>query len=309
MNVGNSDRIFLGSPFLIAPSKLLLALILILGWLSALAQPAISWDRPFGSANYEEMRDIVPTADGNYLVGGHSSSDPGDDVTDPKRGASDYWVVKFDPAGNKIWDVKFGAERQEVISGLTALSDGNFIVYGLAHSDNQFDKMDASFGGYDWANDYWMVKFDTNGNKIWDRAYGGDNFDQLWDVEEAADGGLILGGMSQSDISGVKTDGQIGNWDMWVVKTDGSGNKQWDRTFGGIDSDMCFSVAQAADGGFYAAGLSGSANTGKKTTPLIGVNDFYLVKMDALGTFLWDRTYGGNDDDQLRDLIVANDGN
>ena len=309
MNKENSHRIFSGSPFLLSPNRLLVLLATLFACITASAQPTISWDQAYGGTNYEEMRDIVPTADGNYLMGGHTSSDPDANVTDPSRGFNDYWVVKFDPFGNKIWDVKFGAEMQEIIGGLTALSDGNFIVYGWSHSDNQFDKTDPSFGGYNWANDFWIVKFDTNGNKLWDRAYGGDNFDQLWDLEEAADGGLIMGGMSRSGVSGVKTEMNIGSWDMWIIKTDANGNIQWNRTFGGTDSDMCFTVAQAADGGFYAAGLSGSGISGTKTVGNLGSNDFYLVKISAAGNFQWDRVYGGNADDQLRDIIVAKDGN
>jgi len=309
MNNENSIRIFIGSLTQLASAKLILLLIICLSNTSSFCQPVIDWDQRFGSSNFEESKHIVETPDGNYLIGGHTSSDPGDDVTDPKLGFSDYWIVKFDPTGNKIWDVKFGAEQQEIISGLTALSDGNFIIYGWSYSDDQFDKTDPSWGGYSWANDYWIVKFDEDGNKLWDKSYGGDNFDQLWDVEETSDGGLILGGMSSSSISGNKTTAQIGGWDMWVIKTDGSGNKQWDNTFGGLGSDMCFTVAQAADGGYYAGGLSASAASTTKPAPNLGSNDFYLVKMNASGTFVWDNTYGGSLDDQLRDLIIGNDGN
>ena len=124
MNNENSNRIFFGSLTHLVSTKFLLMLVICLFHSTVFSQPTITWDQRFGSTNYEELKHIVPTADGNYLAGGHTSSDPGDDVTDVKLGANDFWIVKFDPAGNKIWDVKFGAEQQEVISGLTALSDG-----------------------------------------------------------------------------------------------------------------------------------------------------------------------------------------
>ena len=83
-----------------------------------------------------------------------------------------------------------------------------------------------------------MLKLDVDGNVIWDRSYGGSDFDGIFGFEELPDGGFIIGGASRSGISGSKTSAGHGGMDFWLLRTDAAGTVIWDRTFGGDDREF-----------------------------------------------------------------------
>src|SRR5204863_32675 len=145
-----------------------------------------------------------------------------------------------------------------------------------------------------WGNiDYWIVKTDSIGNKQWDKDFGGTNNDELFSIQQTADGGYILGGCSVSGISGDKTQVNWGDIDYWIVKTDSLGNKQWDKDFGGTSDDFLYSMQQTADGGYILGGISSSGISGDKTQVTWGNSDYWIVKTDSLGNKQWDKDFGG----------------
>ena len=103
--------------------------------------------------------------------------------------------------------------------------------------------------------DYLVVKIDAAGNKCWDKTFGGIFYDELRSIVPSPDGGYLLGGDSDSDISGDKSEESRGGRDYWVVKIDASGNKRWDKTFGGGNDDGLYSIAPSADGGYLLGGM------------------------------------------------------
>ena len=133
----------------------------------------------------------------------------------------------------KQWDKTFGGSNNDDLSSLQQTSDGGYILGGYSASGISGDKTEASRGN----NDYWIVKTDANGNKQWDKTFGGSSDDQLYSFQQTTDGGYISGGRSTSGISGDKTEASKGSYDYWIVKTDANGNKQWDKTFGGSNVD------------------------------------------------------------------------
>ena len=96
----------------------------------------------------------------------------------------------------------------------------------------------------------------------WDRRFGGSGSDGMYSVQQTKDGGYILGGDSDSPISGDKTQGSWGGTDYWIIKTDKNGIKQWDKRFGGSGTEQFYSVQQTTDGGYFLAGWSNSGASG-----------------------------------------------
>ncbi|QQR96490.1 MAG: hypothetical protein IPJ93_07825 [Bacteroidota bacterium] len=137
--------------------------------------------------------------------------------------------------------------------------------------------------------------------------YRREFFDELYSIQQTSDGGYILGGRSNSDISGDKTENSQGDFDYWVVKLDASGNIQWQNTIGGNNSDYLTSIQQTTDGGYILGGYSRSSISGDKTEDNQGPDDYWVVKLDPTGNIQWQNTIGGNSVDQLTSIQQTND--
>lgn len=151
----------------------------------------------------------------------------------------------------------------------------------------------------------------------WMTRYGGIYTDYFRSVEPTLDGGFILGGWSNSPISGNKTENVIGfNWDYWVIKTNSTGNIEWQKTIGGGRSwgfgeengENLSVVKPTSDGGYLVSGYSDSPIIGMKTVPNYGDFDYWIVKLDSLGNILWQVDLGGASIDQLSSIEQTSDG-
>ncbi|OON68306.1 T9SS type A sorting domain-containing protein [Hymenobacter sp. CRA2] len=263
------------------------------------------WDRTLGGAKSEALRVVRQTADGGYILGGDSYSGAGGDKTGALRGIQDFWIVKLDAAGNKLWDRSIGGGNVEQLTGLQPTADGGYLLAGNSWSGAGGDKSASNFNR---EADIWVVKLDGNGNKMWDKTFGGDSYDVCQDLQGTPDGGFILGGWSNSGATGNKTQPSKGGNDFWVLRLDGLGTKLWDRAYGGSGHDQIYRLQPTADGGFAFAGGSSSPVSGDKTQGQRGNADYWLVKTDAAGTLQWDVTMGGNRDDFLWGLEQTMDG-
>ncbi|MEO8148325.1 MAG: T9SS type A sorting domain-containing protein [Bacteroidia bacterium] len=271
------------------------------------------WDKDFGGTEDEILYFLQQTSDKGYILGGWSKSGISGDKTianwDSSGNTYDYWIVKIDSLGNKQWDKGFGGIGNDYFYSLQQASDKGYILGGSSFSGTSGDKTQSLWG----ACDYWIVKTDSLGNKQWDKDFGGSTYDYFRSMRQTSDGGYILGGFSYSDISGDKTQSLWGVCDYWIVKTDSLGNKQWDKDFGGTQSDALLSLQQTADMGYVLGGVSASEISGDKTQPLwgatIGETDFWVVKIDSSGTKQWDKDFGGTDfEDEFGNISQTSDG-
>lgn len=281
------------------------------------------WDRTFGGDSLDEFYSIDKTSDGGYILGGTSWSDSSYDKSQhdwyypPYGSRCDYWVVKTDSVGNKIWDKRFGGIDYDHFRELQQTSDGGYILGGYSWSDSSGDKSQNSWNII--YADYWILKISSSGIKQWDKRFGGYNTDFLTSILQTSDGGYIFGGSSTSGISGDRSKPSRGYEDYWIVKTDQSGNKIWDASFGGSGSDKLNDIYQTNDGGYILAGASNSDSSGEKSQnnwhDSFGFVtwDYWIVKIDSLGNKQWDKRYGGanvtanHPEDNLHNVIQTFD--
>ncbi|QMU30381.1 PKD domain-containing protein [Adhaeribacter radiodurans] len=266
------------------------------------------WDKSFGGSSNDYLKSVVATRDGGYLLGGTSDSPvsgkTGYNKTAGSKGLQDYWLVKVDANGNKQWDKSFGGSSYDYLQTIQTTNDNGFIVAGYSYSSGSGDKSAGSKG----FADYWIVKVDASGNKQWDRTYGGNQEENLETCLSTSDGGYLLGGISNSPASADKSEGSNGLSDYWLVKIDGSGNKKWEKTYGGNNNDYLQAITQTYDNGFLLGGASDSPVGGDKSTGSKGESDYWIVKIDAAGNKQWNRTFGGEGYDNLQALQLNNTG-
>jgi hypothetical protein len=265
------------------------------------------WDYRYGGSGDDLMLYLQQTFDGGFLVEGYSNSDSSFDKTqnnwDITLATSDYWIVKIDSNGVKQWDKRYGGINGDHHSYMCHTVDSGYVIAGSSISNNSGDKTDTCRG----SNDYWIVRTDANGNKLWDKTFGGIGNDLLESIVQTRDKGFLLGGTSSSSSSGDKSDTLRGVSDYWIVKTDSNGIKQWDKCFGGLLDEFFISAQQNFDGGYILGGTSSSGIGGDKSVANWGMRDYWIVKIDSTGTKLWDKVYGGTDDEILGSIIESSD--
>ena len=250
----------------------------------------IQWQKSLGGSSADAAYSIQQTSDGGYIVAGASSSNDGD-VTG-NHGLNDYWVVKLDTVGNIQWQRSLGGSRSDKAMSIQQTHDREYIVAGLSQSD------DHDVTGNRGARDWWVVKLDTSGNMQWQKSLGGSDYDVASSIQPTSDGGYIVAGDSYSN------DGDVtinhGRRDYWVVKLDGNGNIQWQKSFGGPEDDVASSVQQTSDSGYVVVGWSYSnAVTGP---------DYWAVKLDVSGKLQWLKPLGGTKHDIARCIRQTSDG-
>ncbi|MBL0095584.1 MAG: T9SS C-terminal target domain-containing protein [Bacteroidetes bacterium] len=258
-------------------------------------QGSIQWQNTIGGSSEEGLSSVHPTSDGGYIVCGTSDSNISGDKTENSLGGQDYWIVKMDSAGSIQWQNTIGGDDTDVLRAIQQTSDGGFILGGYSKSSNSGDKTENCWG----VTDYWIVKTDSLGSIQWQNTIGGSLTDVLQSIIQTSDGGYILGGYSESNISGNKTENSLGSGDCWIVKTDSLGNIQWQNTIGGNGIDEVASICQTTDGGYILGCVSESNISGDKTENSLGSFDFWIVKTDVAGNIQWQNTIGSSVSDQF----------
>lgn len=143
---------------------------------------------------------------------------------------------------------------------------------------------------------------------LWERSYGGKHAEYLYDAIPTADYGFILAGSSISNKNGNKSEASKGNLDYWIWKMDEKGSPEWQKSYGGNGVDLLQSVRITSDGGFILAGTSNSSVSGDKKEASKGQEDFWIIKLDANGQEIWQRTIGGSGQEKLLSITQTKDG-
>jgi hypothetical protein len=199
----------------------------------------VQWAKTYGGTDLDWAYSVQQTSDGGYIVAGFTYSFG--------AGSWDIFLIKTDTNGNIIWAKTYGGTDWDVARSVQQTSDGGYIVAGRT----------GSFGAGDY--DIFLIKTDANGNIIWAKTYGGISYDRASSVQQTSDGGYIVAGWTYSFGAG---------GDIFLIKTDASGNVIWAKTYGETGGDYASSVQQTSDDGYIVAGSN---------------SDVFLIKTDANG--------------------------
>jgi len=268
----------------------------------------VLWRKDFGGQDGDYFYSVATTS-GGYVAAGYSESfGTGDWKNVRGKGGSDTTLVKFDNDGDVVWKKNFGGEGIDNFCSVAVASDG-FVAAGYS---NEF-----SFDSEDWAGvrangdvDAIIVRFDSGGDVVWKKNFGGTGIDRYYSVTEVSDGFVAVGNSNSFGTGDLEGFSKKGGFDAIAVKYDNDGNVLWKKSLGGDGWDGYFSVMALPDG-FIAAGVSwvGSFGTGDWTgSKAKGTTDAVLVKYDNGGNVVWKKNFGGDGANEFTSIKAVPDG-
>lgn len=282
--------------------------------------PARIWGTYYGGTVNDEGTSCAVDPDGNVYLAGITASSSGiasGGHQNTYGDSDDAFLVKFDPAGNRLWATYYGGMNADFPGACAVDPDGN--VY-LAGSTKSYSGIAS--GGHQntrgGERDAFLVKFNPAGTRLWGTYYGGTEPEFGLSCAVDLNGNVYLVGYTWSS-SGIASGGHQntysgGGWsDAFLVKFDPAGSRLWGTYYGGTDIDGGLSCAVDPGGNVYLAGetesTSGIAIGGHQNTHSGGSADAFLVKFDADGTRLWGTYYGGTSEDRGEYCAVDSNGN
>jgi hypothetical protein len=230
------------------------------------------WTKTYGGIWPERGKDIQATSDGAYIITGYSHSFT--------RGYSDLYLLKVDSIGDTIWTKWYGGDHTERGHSVQQTSDEGYIVAGYT----------KSYGAGEY--DFYLLKTDANGDSLWAKTFGGTNADFAHAVIQTSDGGYIVVGETASFGAGAE--------DVYVVRTNQSGDSLWTRTYGGTSGDFGYDLIDQEDG-FLIVGETRSYG--------VGLADIYVIRINAGGDTIWTKTIGDAGYNMARSIRPTSDEN
>jgi len=241
------------------------------------------WSKRFGGYVIDEGHSISVDSDSNiYIIGNfYSSTIDFGGGTLTNAGYQDIFLAKFDSNGNHLWSKSFGGSSYDYGQSVSVDSSGNVYITGW------FESSTIDFGGGTLTNaggwDIFLAKFDSNGNHLWSKRFGGSSDDLGSSVSVDSSGNVYITGWfwsSTIDFGGGALI-NVGLNDIFLVKFDNNGNHKWSKRFGGGDWDEGYSVSVDISGNVYGTGLFSGSNIDFGGCPLSsagGTTDIYIIK-------------------------------
>jgi len=233
--------------------------------------PDTLWTRVYGGNQSDGTREVVATDDNGYALSGYISSEG--------NGEHDFWLIKTDHEGHFIWSETYGGEGNDMAYCLKQTPDLGFIIGGQFETETNFSA-------------FTIIKTTPSGEQEWIRHFREDYYGVVSSVVVCPDGGYTLAGWTQNDMHDI---------DVFVVRTNASGDTLWTKVLDHGSFEGAYSVKQTNDEGFIISGFSNSFSNGNY--------DLYLLKLDANGNTEWQTVFGGEGIEEGYDVIQTSDDN
>ena len=288
---------------------------------------SVAWQYRYGNSSNDNVTDIIQDSDGNYTFIGYTNSST--------IGGYDIWLVQLYADGNIRAVFEYGNSSNDFAYEIHQTADGGYIIVGATNSTPKGDDYDVLvmklnsnlniawtkiYGGPGYqegksiveltdvngdttgyvvaaetrtssnSSDYWIFRIDPNGNMVWGKDIGGKGTDVPSDIKIDSSGNITVVGYSNS--SGITGNGETN--DYWVVWIDpNTGNVLNQMSFGGGGDDRATFVIPYTNGTLLVYGYSNSFNT-------YSTYDYWAIMMKTSGSIIWQKTYGGDDDEIAR---------
>jgi hypothetical protein len=275
--------------------SLILLTLLFFGLNAIYAQHILfDWQNCIKGGKYNTTEATVcPTTNGYFISAMQERGSPVDIV-----------LTKTSLTGDSLWSRYYGGSDAEWPCGIFPTMDDNYYLVGTESSTDG----DITYNPYPGFANIWVVKIDSSGNKLWDKVYGGSNKDEAVNAIVTYDGGLAVLGSTFSYNGDITT--SYGARDIWVLKLDNNGNKQWDFTIGTPGFDYAYGITQTQDSGFIISGAFQEGSQGNIQCYNADSNyvDGFLYRLDKHGAPVSKKCYQGSHNEYMRQVIELPDG-
>ncbi len=240
---------------------------------ASLHQPSSKWNETYGWTSYDHGYSLVECSGGGFAIAGYTAS--------YGAGSSDAYLIRTDQNGVMLWNQTYGSTGTEYAWSVVECTGGGFAIAGST----------SGFGATNLG--VWLIRTDASGNHLWNQTFSGSAADHGRAVVECSDGGFAVVGYTYSFITGFSAN------DLWLIRTDSSGNHQWNHTFGGTGYDEGYALVETS-GGFVITGNTNSFGS--------GMADLWVLGVDQNGLLLWNYTSGGSNVEYGRSVIECSSG-
>ena len=271
----------------------------------SLSDGTLELAQTFGGSKNDVAKSVVATSDGGFAVLGYTQSMDGD-VTGKTTENYDFWVLKFNSEALLEWTKTYGGSGDDRGSDIIQTTDGGFALIGYTSS------VDGDITINNGNRDFWMAKLDATGTLSWQKSFGFVGADEGISLLETSDNHFLLSGVL--DVTASQGEGNLGRLstkhaggDYWSIKIGYSGELIWSRFYGGSFTDSPAGVLENNNGEFIVVGASDSNDV--DITNNKGSYDFWIVKSDAGGNIIWEKSFGGSEIDEARGIASSGDGN
>lgn len=262
------------------------------------AQPDVQWQRCFGGSANEEAHSVKATSDGGQIIAGNTNSSDGDVEYSSLNWVGDkMWILKLNAAGEVEWKTLIPKETGFGVSGyaysIIECADKSFVVVGTSSTTTN--------------NPIRVVKLSPNGTVIWNKIYGA--LAEAFDIVEVPGQGYLIAGQTSANSGDVS--GNHGSSDVWLLKIDTNGGKEWQKCLGGSKADGATGLKLAPDNGIIITGwtYSKDGDVSPINNATTYTTDAWIVKTDNLGNIQWQKCLGSSDSDKFESVHVTADGN
>lgn len=215
------------------------------------------WSKTYGGTGDDVGYCVRETSDSGFIIVGYTKSFG--------SGLEDIYVIRTNNVGDTLWIKTIGGVGNENGWSILETNDSAFVLTGFT----------GSFGSGD--ADVYLIKINSSGTLLWSKTYGGIAVDVGYSVLQADDKGFIISGYTTSFGAGYR--------DVFLIKTDSTGNALWSKTYGDTLNDEGLYLKQTSDGGYIIVGY-------RQFSPNLDFN-VYLIKCDSHGDTLWTKFFGG----------------
>ena len=271
---------------------------------SNLSNGTLGLIQTFGGSKNDVAQSVIATLDGGFAVIGYTQSMDGD-VSDKLDESFDFWVLKFNSEANLEWNKTYGGSGDDRGYDIIQTSDNGFAILGYTDSSDGDITINNGF------RDFWLAKLDASGNLTWQKSFGFPGADEGTAIIETSDNNFLISGVLDVTSSGGQ--GNLGRFvmehaggDYWAIKVSSSGDLIWSRFYGGSFTDSPTGIIENNNNEFIFVG--GSDSNDVDITNNKGSYDFWVVKSEAGGNMIWEKSFGGSEIDEARGIVSTYDG-